>query len=95
MKLVMYMYFTIPIFQFVGLFGSLWSIAVVLMSNNISFVKTKHFYATVFAADIVANLSMMGIEKSTDFIVNFNHQFIVNMITNNSDIICKISKLVF
>ena len=88
----MYMCFTIPIFQFVGLFGALWSIAVVLMSNNISFIKTKYFYATVFTADILANLTIMGVEKSIDFVINFNSQFVFNMITNNSKIICKITR---
>ena len=78
-----------------GLIGSCWSIAVVLMSNDISFIKTKYFYATVFAADIVANLTMMGVEKSMNFVINFNNQFIFNLITNKFNLICKISKLVF
>ena len=88
----MYMFFTFPIFQFVGLIGATWSIAIVLLSSNISFSKTKYYYATVFTADIVANLSMMGVEKSIYFVINFNPKFMVNMLTNNSQILCKISR---
>lgn len=85
------MAFTIPIFQFVGILGSLWSIAVVLMSNHIGFTKTKYYYSAVFIADLVTNLSMLGFDKSLDFIINFNPDYILHTFNNNSVIMCKLT----
>ena len=86
----MYMTFTFPIFQSVGFLGGIWSIAVVLTSKHLCFTKTKYFYAAVFSADIIANLSALGVDKSLDFIINFNPQFIAHTINNSSIAMCKI-----
>ena len=91
-KLFMYMTFTFPIFQLVGVLGGTWSIAVVLTSKHFCFTKTKYFYASVFAADIIENLSALGVDKSLDFIINFNPQFISHTINNSSNAMCKIQR---
>ena len=87
----MLMAFTVPLFQFVGILGSLWSIAVVIQSNHIGFTKTKYYYSAVFTADLVTNLSMLGFDKSLDFIINFNPDFISHTLNNNSVILCKLT----
>lgn len=86
----MYLSFTIPIFQIIGFLGCLWSITIVLVSRHIGFIKTKYYYATVFASDIAANVFMIGIDKTVNFFMNFNPQFVSYNLTNNSIIICKL-----
>ena len=91
-KISMLLSFTIPIIQLLGLFGATWSIAVVLMSNHISFIKTKYFYTTVFAADLMANVTILGVDKFILWIINFKPDFLFHIINNYSVIMCKLTR---
>lgn len=87
-----YLTCAIPIVELLGISGCFWTIAVVLMSNHVSFIKTKYFYVAVFSADIVANIFMMGIDKSLLFLENFNPEFQKNKLTSRSLIMCKLTR---
>lgn len=92
-KALLYLFCLTPFFQIFGIFGCLWSLAIVMLSKRINFIKTKYFYCGIFLADIIAILFMTGLEKSLNFIANFDPAFI-QLTINHSVILCQITTYV-
>ena len=46
--------YLIPVFELIGLIGTLWSFLIIKYSKHLCFTKTKHFYFSIFISDLIA-----------------------------------------